>query len=188
MGVAIAMLLGVIAVVIKTIKVDGKTTETETAKASEMAKASEATKDTETSSPAETAKSTEAAKASDTAKTSDTAKASDTKKGRETATATETAKPAGTATATDDDSLVEPAEAAHKRSLPKNSVLRVNVKPWANVSVDGQRPVETPTHFNLSAGTHTVTLINPNLNKREKRKITLRANEEKRIDIDWINP
>ena len=57
-------------------------------------------------------------------------------------------------------------------------VLRINSRPWSQVFVDGQLIGNTPQmNVPLSAGSHRVTLVNPDFGIRETVTVTIRADE-----------
>ena len=52
--------------------------------------------------------------------------------------------------------------------------LRVNTTPWSEVYVDGRRIGNTPQmNIRLPAGRHTITLVNPDFNIRERVTVTI---------------
>ncbi len=54
--------------------------------------------------------------------------------------------------------------------------LRVQTVPWSQVFVDGQLIGNTPqTNISLPAGSHRVTLVNPDFNIRENVNVTIEA-------------
>ena len=56
--------------------------------------------------------------------------------------------------------------------------LRVNTQPWSQVFVDGRLIGNTPQmNIPLPAGRHTITLVNPEFNIRERVSVTVRAGE-----------
>ncbi|MGE0789719.1 MAG: PEGA domain-containing protein [Sandaracinaceae bacterium] len=60
--------------------------------------------------------------------------------------------------------------------------LMVNSRPWSEVYVDGRRIGNTPqTSIPVSAGRHTITLINPDFNLRERVSVTIRAGQTERL-------
>jgi hypothetical protein len=57
-------------------------------------------------------------------------------------------------------------------------VLRINSRPWSQIFVDGQLIGNTPQmNVPLSAGSHRVTLVNPDFGIRETVTVTIRADE-----------
>jgi hypothetical protein len=59
-----------------------------------------------------------------------------------------------------------------------NGTLRVNSVPWSQVFVDGRLIGNTPQmNISLPAGTHRVTLVNPDFNIRENMSVVIRAGE-----------
>ena len=78
------------------------------------------------------------------------------------------------------------ADAAPRRPEPKpieppptkergSGTIKVNVLPWAWVSIDGVRVGKTPIKRSLSAGPHVVELFNPQTGQRARRRIKLDA-------------
>jgi hypothetical protein len=54
--------------------------------------------------------------------------------------------------------------------------LRLNSRPWSQVVVDGRAVGNTPqTSLSLSAGTHTITLVNPQFGLRKTIKVRITA-------------
>lgn len=56
-------------------------------------------------------------------------------------------------------------------------VLKVNVLPWAWVSIDGARAGKTPLRRSIAAGTHVIELYNPQTGRRERRRIRVDGGE-----------
>ena len=57
-------------------------------------------------------------------------------------------------------------------------VLRLNSRPWSQVSVDGKRVGNTPLmNQPLSAGTHTLRLVNPDFKLVKSIKVQIKAGE-----------
>jgi eukaryotic-like serine/threonine-protein kinase len=55
-----------------------------------------------------------------------------------------------------------------------SGVLRLNSRPWAEVSIDGKRVGNTPlTNHPLPAGAHTVRLVNPQFGLKKTLKIEI---------------
>ncbi len=56
--------------------------------------------------------------------------------------------------------------------------LRLNSRPWSEVSIDGRSVGNTPQmNLRLSAGSHRVTLVNPEFNIRHNITVNITANE-----------
>jgi eukaryotic-like serine/threonine-protein kinase len=56
--------------------------------------------------------------------------------------------------------------------------LRVNTRPWSKVFVDGRLIGNTPQmNISLSAGRHTITLVNDDFGIRKTVKVDIRAGE-----------
>jgi hypothetical protein len=82
----------------------------------------------------------------------------------------------------DDDLLDEkPAKAAkvEKPSGGGDGYLRLGSKPWTNISVDGKESgLHTrQTQMKLSAGSHRITLSNPQFNIKETFSVDIKAGE-----------
>jgi len=80
----------------------------------------------------------------------------------------------------------------HHHSTPREpaatgkGTLTVLVRPWAIVLVDGTRLRQTPIRdFEISAGKHTVELVNEGKNRREKIQVTIKNGEPEEIKRDW---
>jgi serine/threonine-protein kinase len=53
--------------------------------------------------------------------------------------------------------------------------LRLNSRPWSQVSVDGHRIGNTPQmNLQLAAGTHTIKLVNPEFGLQKAFKISIK--------------
>jgi len=66
------------------------------------------------------------------------------------------------------------------------NLLSVHVHPWAIVYVDGAKIRQTPLDgHTLTAGLHTVELVNDGLRKKEKVTVEVRANGSEEIRRDW---
>jgi hypothetical protein len=62
--------------------------------------------------------------------------------------------------------------------------LQLRVTPWADIDIDGTRVGTTPLRpLPLGPGSHTVQLTHPDY-KVVNRKVTIRAGETTRIEID----
>ena len=62
--------------------------------------------------------------------------------------------------------------------------LRIGVKPYAEVTIDGQSYGQTPMKpVQLSSGLHTVRLVHPDYQPLQ-RKVTIRAGETARVTVD----
>ncbi|HEY8431048.1 MAG TPA: serine/threonine-protein kinase [Sandaracinaceae bacterium] len=65
---------------------------------------------------------------------------------------------------------------AHAGGAP--GTLRVNTTPWSQVYVDGRLIGNTPQmNISLPPGRHTITLVNPQFNIRERVQVTIRSGE-----------
>jgi eukaryotic-like serine/threonine-protein kinase len=64
------------------------------------------------------------------------------------------------------------------------ATLSVKVRPWARIFVDGRLQGETPLDpFRVSAGHHTVLLVNDELNAKKSIDLELRANELRELKV-----
>ena len=90
--------------------------------------------------------------------------------------------------------VVEPrhvrhVEPARPRPRPRPRVtasgakgfIRVGSRPWANVYIDGHKVGATPQRVKVSAGPHTVKLVNPEFNLRKVYHVTVGAGASKTI-------
>jgi len=78
------------------------------------------------------------------------------------------------------------AGATERSSSRQKGKLAVYAVPWATVIVDGKRIGETPIKdFTLSAGSHSVELINDELGKRDKRRLSIAPNKTETIRVQW---
>lgn len=56
--------------------------------------------------------------------------------------------------------------------------LRINTRPWSQVYVDGRLIGNTPQmNIPLPAGSHRVTLVNPDYNIRQSVNVTIEAGQ-----------
>jgi len=80
---------------------------------------------------------------------------------------------------------VKPTSSERASSRQKGK-LAVYAVPWATVVVDGKRIGETPIKdFSLTAGSHSVELVNDELGKREKRRLSIAPNKTETIRVQW---
>jgi serine/threonine-protein kinase len=57
-------------------------------------------------------------------------------------------------------------------------VLRINSRPWSQVTVDGRVVGNTPQQaLQLTAGTHRIQLVNDQMGMRKAVNITIKAGE-----------
>jgi len=62
--------------------------------------------------------------------------------------------------------------------------LMVNTTPWSMVTVDGRLIGNTPQRsISLRPGRHVVTLVNPDFNIRQVRRVTIRSGETSRLIV-----
>ena len=79
----------------------------------------------------------------------------------------------------------EKTETASKPTGAKGT-LTVLVRPWAVVFIDGKRIKQTPLRdYSLSAGKHTVLLVNENKGKRESITVDAKASANTSINRTW---
>ena len=63
-------------------------------------------------------------------------------------------------------------------------MLMVNTTPWSMVTVDGRLIGNTPQRsISLRPGRHVVTLVNPQFNLRQVRRVTIRSGETTRLIV-----
>ena len=73
-----------------------------------------------------------------------------------------------------------PSVFPHHRPAEETGVLWVRVRPWARVYVDGKLKGETPLDpFTLSAGRHTVLLVNESLKVKKTYDVEVHTNEQR---------
>lgn len=63
--------------------------------------------------------------------------------------------------------------------------LRVKVRPWANVYVDGVNHGVTPVRVELTPGSHEVALVNPETGRRESFTVEIQVARTHWIERDW---
>ncbi len=98
----------------------------------------------------------------------------------------------------DNDRPVRKKEPVSKREKPPNNndtiapvmggtgTLSVHVRPWAIVYIDGAKIRQTPVSgHSLTAGLHSVELVNDGLHKREKVTVEVRASSNEEIHRNW---
>jgi serine/threonine protein kinase len=69
-------------------------------------------------------------------------------------------------------------EAKPAAPMRGSGVLRINTRPWSTISIDGVPVGNTPQmNIKVSAGTHTVTLENPQFGVKQKLTVTIRPGE-----------
>jgi serine/threonine protein kinase len=62
--------------------------------------------------------------------------------------------------------------------------LNINVRPWADVYIDGKKVGTTPmAEVPVDAGSHSIRLFNPSLNKEQVVKVNLAPNQKQDINI-----
>ena len=75
----------------------------------------------------------------------------------------------------------EPAPEAARP--PEPGTLSVNVnRGWADVYLDGEKIETTPLYgYTVSAGPHTIRIVNPNTGAELSRKITVRSGKDEHV-------
>jgi len=69
-------------------------------------------------------------------------------------------------------------EAKTAAPMRGSGVLRINTRPWSTIHVDGVAVGNTPQmNIKVSAGTHTITLENPQFGVKQKLTVTVRPGE-----------
>ena len=82
-------------------------------------------------------------------------------------------------------SVVPDKPAPSNTASRKKGWLRVSTRPaYAIVYVRGKRYGETPCRFQLSAGTHTIKLVNPAVGRTVRKKVRIVHNREARLVLD----
>jgi hypothetical protein len=70
------------------------------------------------------------------------------------------------------------------RKSPTTGVLKLSVTPWGHVFVDGQLEGASPLGpLELSAGQHSVLIVNQALGARQTRMVTIRAGQTSRLSV-----
>ena len=78
------------------------------------------------------------------------------------------------------DSKPEPVAAKEKEKASEGGpgTLRINSRPWSQVTIDGKSVGNTPQmNLALPSGTHKVTLVNPEFNLRKNLSITIKPGQ-----------
>ena len=83
-------------------------------------------------------------------------------------------------TTTRADAPVAPPPAPKRTRKPGR--LRVNVLPWAHVTIDGEDWGRTPVDRELAAGEHTIELYNPDSQQRVKKPVRIVAGKPSSIE------
>ena len=74
--------------------------------------------------------------------------------------------------------MEEPAEVMAASGGTGPGTLRINTRPWSQVYVDGRLIGNTPQmNISLPAGSHRVTLVNPDFNIRQSVSVTIEAGQ-----------
>lgn len=74
--------------------------------------------------------------------------------------------------------MEEPAETPMTAGGTGPGTLRINTRPWSQVYVDGRLIGNTPQmNISLPAGSHRVTLVNPDFNIRQSVSVTIEAGQ-----------
>lgn len=87
--------------------------------------------------------------------------------------------------------VMSPYDAARPDAKPidrkiKRASLRIQVKPWASIEIDGRAFGQTPQTISLKRGRHRLILRNPGLEKRESLSLNLKPGETRVIQRDWL--
>jgi serine/threonine-protein kinase len=69
-----------------------------------------------------------------------------------------------------------------RKAIAEPGRLRVNVLPWAQVTIDGEDWGRTPIDRELDAGEHTVELYNPDSQQRVKKPVRIMAGKPSSIE------
>jgi hypothetical protein len=93
-------------------------------------------------------------------------------------------EPAGTTPSTAPAAVVAAETPKPSAEQPAFGTLQVNVEPWAYVSVDGGKQVETPATLRLAAGNHKLVISNPGLKKHKEIPISVKAHQKKAMSFD----
>jgi len=65
--------------------------------------------------------------------------------------------------------------------------LKINVKPWADVYLDGKRVGETPLEpLELTPGEYFVLVKNEKLGKQKSSRVTIEPNKTYSVEVDWL--
>jgi hypothetical protein len=80
----------------------------------------------------------------------------------------------------------KPEKSAEKSAAGGEGYLRLGSKPWTNIVVDGKETgLHTPqTHLKLAAGSHRITLVNPQFNIKETFSVDIRSGETETVIKD----
>ncbi len=79
----------------------------------------------------------------------------------------------------------KPIVRTNRRKNIKTGVVKLRIKPWADVYVDGKSVGQAPTTLNLPVGRHRLLLVNEAANKRERLRIHVRAHKPLVIRRSW---
>ncbi|MFH1437841.1 MAG: serine/threonine-protein kinase [Pseudomonadota bacterium] len=84
-----------------------------------------------------------------------------------------------------DDRAEEGKERKEKKAHPAG-LLSINVRPWAHVVIDRKKAGYTPLrNHELTAGSHTIVISNPKLDKEKIVKVKIEEDKEKVIFLDF---
>jgi hypothetical protein len=87
--------------------------------------------------------------------------------------------------ATKEDSLAKAVQRAAAKPKSRDGRLRVKVKPWADMFLDGEHLGKTPLEsVTVSAGSHSVILVNNELKIRRQLAVKVTAGKETLLKVD----
>lgn len=75
--------------------------------------------------------------------------------------------------------------ASRSEDTTATGTVRIIVKPWAEIRVDGASRGMSPRTLRLSPGKHEIVLSNPPRGKRETVSVTIESHEEEDLVRDW---
>ncbi len=81
--------------------------------------------------------------------------------------------------------MTRPAPPREPPVISGNGALLIDTNPWCNVSIDGASRGVTPLKQTLSAGTHSVSLSNPEYKINKTISVTILPNETLRKKLDF---
>ena len=73
-----------------------------------------------------------------------------------------------------------------KGAAKRKGTLRVIVKPWAKIYLDGKYYDETPfPPVRMKPGKHSIRFVNPDLKKDVKRTFVLKSGQDLKMSESW---